>query len=117
MISYNGISIPLEDLVFNLAFYVSGFVLFAIFSMLAGAIYFIGDIVESKYIKFSSKIVFWFIPSTMVVLIICSIILNFIIKSEPAINHSCNIDISKLKCYQENYVICEDCMKSFKTEK
>jgi hypothetical protein len=109
--------VTLENLATTGEFYAAGFVASLVFGIIGGPIIGMSHDCKSKVGKLIGTIIVSIVPVSMIILIACSISLNYKIKTRPVINHSCNIDISKLKCYQENYVICEDCMKSFTIEK
>jgi hypothetical protein len=118
LINCCGSFVSLENLATSGEFYVIGVVMSLFFGLLVGLpILCWANEVKSTFGKIIGTVLLCIIPITMVVLIICSIHLNYKIKTKPVINHTCNVDISKLKCYQDNYIICEDCMKSFTIKK
>lgn len=111
------IVVTLENLATTGAFYGIGIAISLFMGLVGGPILGMSHDCNSKLGKIIGTIIVSIVPVSMIILIACSIHLNYKIKTKSVINHSCNVDISKLKCYQENYVICEDCMKSFTIEK
>jgi hypothetical protein len=109
--------VTLENLATTGEFYGIGIAISLFMGLIGGPIIGMSHDCNSKLGKLIGTIIVSIVPVSMIILIACSINFNYKIKTRPVINHSCNIDISKLKCYQENYVICEDCMKSFTIKK